>query len=184
MSSNSIYKLFGGLSTAGILVIAGCLLPTLFKQSNSNEQELSKTIIEIKNARKEALTEVKSMKIEALKEIKILQSNTMKDLEEGNASSITKLTKARNNAFDEISKVQNKVLNELKVMSTNESESWWLILVARNGGIWDGSQTSAAWALPMKGETQCEAAGLKVQGDKNFHGKVYQHLRYSCVKGK
>tara|TARA_Y100001968_G_scaffold273639_1_gene266410 strand:- start:832 stop:1356 length:525 start_codon:yes stop_codon:yes gene_type:complete len=174
MSNNIFYKALAAVSTVGIVAIAGIQLTTALKTGNNVDDQLSKTMVEIKNARKDALAEVKSMRSDVLKELKFLQSNSLKDLE-----------KEQKNALAAVRDVRKEVLSELKSMTPQgTSSSWWLVLVARNGGIWDGSQTSAAWALPMKDETQCEAAGLKVQGDQNFHGKVYQHLRYTCVKGK
>ena len=174
MSNNVFYKALAAVSTAGILVIAGIQVTTALKKGNNADDQLAKTMVEIKNARKNALAEVKSIRSDLLKELNNIRTSTLNEIKTDRA-----------NALGEVKLAKKEALNELKAISpTASSKSWWLILVARNGGIWDGSQTSAAWALPMENETQCEAAGLKVQGDKNFHGKVYQHLRYSCVKGK
>ena len=186
MPNNLFYKTLSIIGTLGIVVLSSTqVLTALKKNNNTVDEQLAKTIIEIKNARKEALAEIKSLESDTLKELKFIQSNTINVLEKDNANSLFKIEKAQQSALNEINIFQKKVLSELKAMSPKDhSDSWWLILVARNGGIWDGSQTSAAWTLPMKGENECQAAGLKVQGDKSFHGKVYQHMRYTCVKGK
>ena len=64
------------------------------------------------------------------------------------------------------------------------AEGFWLVVAGRNGGKRDYGTTSAVFKVPMTNEMECEAAGLKIMGDQNIHGKVFEHVRYSCLKGK
>ena len=64
MSNNIFYKALAAVSTAGIVVIAGIQVTTSLKKGNNAEDQLAKTMVEIKNARKDALAEVKSFRSE------------------------------------------------------------------------------------------------------------------------
>ena len=68
MSNNIFYKALAAVSTVGIVVIAGIQVSTALKKGNTAEDQLAKTMVEIKNARKDALAEVKSIRSDLLKE--------------------------------------------------------------------------------------------------------------------
>ena len=70
MSNNLFYKSLAAISTAGILVIAGMQASTALKKDNNADDQLAKTLIEIKNARKDALNEVNVASKNALREVK------------------------------------------------------------------------------------------------------------------
>ena len=72
MSNNIFYKALAAVSTVGIVVIAGIQVTTALKKGNNAEDQLAKTVIEIKKARKDALTEVKSIRSDVLKELNTL----------------------------------------------------------------------------------------------------------------
>ena len=67
MTNNVFFKTLAAVSTVGIVVITGIQVKTGFKKSNTAENQLAKTMVEIKNARKDALAEVKSIRSEVLK---------------------------------------------------------------------------------------------------------------------
>ena len=69
-------------------------------------------------------------------------------------------------------------------LSPVRAETWWLNVVGRNGGKNNVGSTSAAWVIPTANEIECESGGLKITSDHNIHGKVYEHIRYTCIKGK
>ena len=71
MSNNIFYKALAAVSTAGILVIAGMQVSTALKKGNNADDQLAKTMVEIKDARKEALAEVKELKKQVLNEVKL-----------------------------------------------------------------------------------------------------------------
>ena len=66
---------------------------------------------------------------------------------------------------------------------TNLHKIYYLVVFARNGGKRDYGTTSDQVVLPMANEMECEAAGLKISGNQEIHGKIFEHLRYICVKG-
>ena len=68
MSNNIFYKALAAVSTIGIVVIAGIQVTTALKKGNTAEDQLAKTMVEIKNARKDALAEVKAIRSEVLSE--------------------------------------------------------------------------------------------------------------------
>ena len=69
------------------------------------------------------------------------------------------------------------------VTSSRLSSVYYLVVVARNGGKRDYGTTSDKIVIPTANEMECEAAGLKLSGNKEIHGKIFEHLRYICVKG-
>ena len=71
MSNNIFYKALAAVSTVGIVVIAGIQVTTALKKGNTAEDQLAKTMVEIKNARKDALSEVKSIRTDLMKELKV-----------------------------------------------------------------------------------------------------------------
>ena len=66
---------------------------------------------------------------------------------------------------------------------TNLHKIYYLVVFARNGGKRDYGTTSDQVVLPMANEMECEAAGLKISGNQEIHGKIFEHLRFICVKG-
>ena len=69
----------------------------------------------------------------------------------------------------------------LSPMAVN-AESYWLVIGARfKGGT---AANTDILKVPMTSASECEAAGTKIMGDKGIHGKIYEHIRYVCLKGK
>ena len=52
MNNNVFYKALAAVITVGIVVIAGIQVTTALKKGNNAEDQLAKTIVEIKNTRK------------------------------------------------------------------------------------------------------------------------------------
>ncbi|KGG21316.1 hypothetical protein EV08_0724 [Prochlorococcus marinus str. SS2] len=63
------------------MVIAGMQVSTALKKGNNADDQLAKTMVDIKKARKDALAEVKSSQIEALNELKTAKKEAMKAIE-------------------------------------------------------------------------------------------------------
>ena len=91
MSNNIFYKALAAVSTVGIVVIAGIQVTTALKKGNNADDQLAKTMVEIKNARKDALAEVKSVRAEILKELNSLKTNTLGELKSDRAIALKKL---------------------------------------------------------------------------------------------
>lgn len=95
MSNNIFYKALAAVSTAGIIVIAGMQVTTALKKSNTADDQLAKTMLEIKNARKDALAEVKSIRDEVLKELKADKANALYEVKEARKDVLNALEKAK-----------------------------------------------------------------------------------------
>ncbi len=91
MSNNIFYKALAAVSTVGIVVIAGIQVTTALKKGNNAEDQLAKTMVEIKKARKDALAEVKSFRSDVLKELKAVKTKALAEFETaslGNSSGV------------------------------------------------------------------------------------------------
>ncbi len=69
------------VSTTGILVIAGMQVTTALKKTNTPDDQLAKTMVEIKNARKDALNNVKEARKEALNEVEFARQKSLKSIQ-------------------------------------------------------------------------------------------------------
>ena len=108
MSSNIFYKALAAVSTVGIVVIAGIQVKTALKKGNTTEDQLAKTMVEIKNARKEALAEVKSFRSEVLNELNTIRSNSLNDLKNDRANALAEVRTAKKDALDYLNKIVSK----------------------------------------------------------------------------
>ena len=77
MSNSIFYKALAGLSTAGILVIAGLLIPMAIQKEDGVEESIAQTKQELKLVRKEALNEVKNIRREILEEVKAARKESL-----------------------------------------------------------------------------------------------------------
>ena len=80
MSNNIFYKALAAVSTVGIVVIAGIQVTTALKKGNTAEDQLAKTMVEIKNARKDALTQIQKDRNNALKEVRAARKEIINSL--------------------------------------------------------------------------------------------------------
>ena len=117
MSNNIFYKALAAVSTIGIVVIAGIQVTTSLKKGNNAEDQLAKTMVVIKNARKDALAEVKSIKSEVLKELNTIRKNSLNELKTDRANALVEVKAARKEALQMIKKAGGS--EEVKV---------WLVL--------------------------------------------------------
>ena len=140
MKNNIYYKVLATLGTTGIILIAGTQVYTSFKKNNS-EAEISKTLVELKKARKEAMAEVKLLQKDFLDELKNFKSETLREL-----------------------KISRKeALNSIKQESTNKPGAYLLLrfgAVSRGGGYLE--------KIPMKDTSECELQGAIFTGSKRL----------------
>ena len=80
MSNNIFYKALAAVSTVGIVVIAGIQVTTALNKGNTAEDQLAKTMVEIKNARKDALTQIQKDRNNALKEVRAARKEIINSL--------------------------------------------------------------------------------------------------------
>ena len=99
MNSNIFYKALAAVSTVGIVVIAGIQVTTALKKGNSPQDQLTKTMVEIKNARKDALAEVKSIKSDLVKELNNIRSNTLNEIKADRSNALNEVKSAMKEAL-------------------------------------------------------------------------------------
>ena len=134
MSNNIFYKALAAVSTVGIVVIAGIQVTTALKKGNPAEDQLAKTMVEIKNARKDALSEVKSIRSEVLKQLDTVRSNSLNELKTDRA-----------NALNEVKTARTAALKELKAAGGNSDGG--VLLVLRYGGTSTKGNSRALQAI-------------------------------------
>ena len=156
MSNNIFYKALAAVSTVGIVVIAGIQVTTALKKGNNAEDQLAKTMVEIKNARKDVLTEVKSIRSEVLNELDTVRANSLNEIKADRANALTQVKAAKTSA-----------LKELKAAGGDEEPSVWLIL--RFGGIPVGG--GHLEKIPMVDMAQCELQGAIFTSSKRLYPK-------------
>ena len=103
MSNNLFYKTLSIIGTLGIVVLSSTQVWTTLKKGNNSDDQLAKTIFEIRNARKDALSEVQSIRSEILRELSTIRSNTLKEIKEDRNSSLAEVKSARKEAVESIS---------------------------------------------------------------------------------
>ena len=165
------------VSTVGIVVIAGMQVATTLKKGNNAEDQLAKTMVEIKNARKDALTEVKSIRSEVLKELNEIRSSSLKEL---------KLD--RTNALVEVKAARKEALKAIGQASGDEVNVW---LVLKYGGRADvqglanvGGFTFSLDSIPMKDIDTCEVMGAQwISSPRAFEGRYnYERVAFACLQ--
>ena len=80
MSNNLFYKTLSVIGTLGIVVLSATQVSTAFKKGNNAEDQLAKTISEIKNARKDALSQIRKDTNKALNEVRDARKDILKSL--------------------------------------------------------------------------------------------------------
>ena len=169
MSNNLFYKTLSIIGTLGIVVLSSTQLWITFKKQTDTEAEISKTLLELKQARKETLSEINLIKKEVLKELNSQSNTTLKDVKE-----------ARKETLRELNIVRQEALNEIQKMGGNEIEnSVWLIL--HKG--W-GAEASLE-KIPMKDMSQCELQGALWKSSKRLEKNLLtKQLGFECIEGK
>tara|TARA_Y100001968_G_scaffold328514_1_gene375838 strand:- start:276 stop:776 length:501 start_codon:yes stop_codon:yes gene_type:complete len=149
MSNNLFYKALAAVSTAGIVLIAGIQVTTALKKGNNAEDQLAKTIVEIKNARRDALAEVKSMRSALVKELNGLRSNTLSEVNTAKRNTLAEVKEARNDVM--------KALEKAKKGKTSDQGAT-LILIGRAG--------RAIESIQMNDMNHCEEQGALWKASK------------------
>ena len=169
MSNNIFYKALAAVSTVGIVVIAGIQVTSALKKGNNAEDQLSKTMVEIKNARKDALNEVKSIKSDLVKELNNIRSNTLNEIKAD-----------RSNALNEVKSAKKEALNQIgKASGKKGNGSIWLL-------IHKGWGNDAAFEkIEMESFSQCELQGALWKGTSRAEkGPSSKYHGYECLEGK
>lgn len=166
MSSNIFYKALAAVSTVGIVVIAGIQVTTALKKSNTAEDQLAKTMIEIKNARKDALAEVKAIRSDLVKELNNIRSNTLNEIKADRANALAEVKSAKKDALDSVAKKSG----------TDSSKVWMVVRYTGNGG-------ATMFAIPTKSFDDCEIAGATMEASKRFTS-TDRNIGFECLEGQ
>ena len=170
MSNNILYKALAAVSTVGIVVIAGIQVTTALKKGNTAEDQLSKTMVEIKKARKDALAEVKSIRSEVLKELNGIKSNTLSEIKADRA-----------NALGEVKAAKKDALASIQSTAGNKTSKVWLVL---KWGGWNFANTSGIEKIEMSDMNQCELMGAQWMASPRAFPERYnfEKMAYVCIE--
>ena len=163
--NNLFYKSLATISTVGILALSTTQVLNAMKKSNSSEVEISKTLVELKKVRKEALNEIKTAKEEILNELNKLKSSSLQDYREQTDFALNQLEKSKSESL--------KVLKEAGGISQGSAH---MILT----GYVNGSSSSV---IPMKDLDQCEEQGVLWMSSQ----RARFHLKYKgfeCLESR
>ena len=168
MNSNIFYKALAAVSTIGIVVIAGIQVTTALKKGNTAEDQLAKTMVEIKKVRKDALSEVKSIKSELVKELNTIRSSTLNEIKVDRAS-----------AIEEVKAAKKDALASIRSTEGNQTGKVWLVL--KYAGINSGF---ALDKIPMKDLEQCELMGASYEASpRAYEGRYnYERVAFLCIE--
>ena len=173
MSNNIFYKALAAVSTVGIVVIAGLQGTTALKKGNIAEDQLAKTMVEIKNARKDALSEVKATRSDLLKELNNIRTTTLNEIKKDRASALGEVKAAKKEALESLSKIQG----------TSKEKIW---LVVRVGGYNSGGWSHMPVALEkiaMPSMEECQLQGAMFSASENIANRDYL-TGFECLEGE
>jgi len=210
MSNNIFYKALAAVSTVGIVVIAGIQVTTALKKGNNAEDQLARTMVEIKTLRKEALAEVNLVKNDVLQELNSLSSDALEKVETVQKSALSEVKTIRTNLLKEIDTVRSNSLNEIKADRANalgevktakkdalqsiaqasgsEEGKVWLIL--KYGGREDVEGFGAMGlnfaleSISMKDIDTCQIMGAQwISSPRAFDGRYnYEKMAFVCLE--
>ena len=164
MSNNLFYRTLSIIGTIGIVVLSTTQLWTTFKKQTDTEAEISKTLLELKQARKESLNEINLVRKEIMKEIK----DSRKEIFE-------ELNGYKNSSLFEIKETKKEAVNSLKNISGG-SGSGVSMLIRYTGGAGTSMVT-----VPMQSFDQCELAGATMEASKRFTSSD-RNIGFECVE--
>ena len=174
MSNNIFYKALAAVSTLGIVVIAGIQVTTALKKGNNAEDQLAKTMVEIKNARKDALSEVKAIRSDLVKELNNIRSNTLNEIKVDRSNALNEVKAARKEALSSIGQANGE---EVKV---------WLVLKYGGKGTTGYSNTFnfSLDSIPMKDIDTCQIMGAQwISSPRAFDGRYnLEKMAFVCLE--
>ena len=174
MSNNLFYKSLASLSTIGILILAVLQVSTAFKKGNNAEDQLAKSIVDIKSARTDSLKELKDLKKDVLTEFRSLRSESLKELDNLRTNTLNQLRNDRANALLEVKSAKEDVLKMIKdTPSANNNAKTWLLLRFTDASL---------QKIPMSDMSQCEMQGAIYTGSKRLHPADYRG--FECIESE
>ena len=165
------YKTLSTIGTLGIVVLSSTQVWTTLKKQNNSEAEISKTLVELRKARKETLDEVKTTRSNILKELDSIRSNSLSEIKTDRANSLIEMKTAKMSA-----------LRELKSAGGNKDED--VLLVLRYGGTSTKGNSRALQVIRVKDMDECQLMGAQWTSSelvKNEYEKI-DIFGFSCLE--
>ena len=153
--NNLFYKSLATISTLGIITLSTTQVLNSLKKSNNSPVEISNTLIELKEARKEALKEVNIFRKESLDDV----------------------AKARQVALSEVKAARSESLKYLEEAERGKVNSVWLLM--RFGQVSGASLEK----IEMKDMDQCEFQGAVFNASDRLYPSG-DYRGYECIEGK
>ena len=160
MSNNLFYKALAAVSTAGIVAIAGIQATTALKKGNNADDQLAKTMVEIKKARKDALAEVKSFRSDVLRELK----------------------EDRKDSLVELKSAKQEAVQSIRFSAGSKTGRVWLILTFIDPPAWNEAKSAGIEKVPMSSMDECLKAAKKFSNYKVAKGSREKY-RTACMSG-
>ena len=172
MSNNLFYKTLSIIGTLGIVVLSSTQVLTTFQNQDNSEAEISKTLTELKKAKKETLSE-----------INLAKKDVLKDLDE----TLEEVVTYKRSTLSEVKTARKEALNAIGEASGDGTKVW---LVLKYGGRGDvpglankGDFNFAINSIPMKDVDTCEIMGAQwISSPRAFDGRYnYEKMAYVCL---
>ena len=173
MSNNLFYKTLSIIGTLGIVVLSSSQVLTTFQNQDNSEAEISKTLAELKKAKRETLSE-----------INIAKKDVLKDLDE----TLEEVVTYKRTTLSEVKIARKEALNAIGEASGDVTKVW---LVLKYGGREDvpglankGGFNFAINSIPMKDIDTCEIMGAQwISSPRAFDGRYnYEKMAYVCLE--
>jgi len=187
MPNNLFYKTLSIIGTLGIVVLSSTQVWTTFKKQNNSEAEISKTLSELKKARKETLSEINLIKKEVLKELNSLSTETLDKVETFQKSTLSEVKTVKSDLLNELDYVRVNSVKEIKAdrvnaltevkaakqdalktlnAATNEDAKIWLVM---RSSVNQGGNTIQK--IPFSTMERCQEAELELESSDGFAGR-------------
>ena len=164
MSNNLFYKTLSIIGTLGIVVLSSTQVWTTLRKQTDAEAEISKTLIELKKARKETLSDINIIKKEVLNELDLVRDKSLKEIKNDKTF-----------ALNEIRTIKSEALSSIKQAGGADEDGVAMIIRYTGGG-----GTSMA-IVPMQTLSQCEIAGATMEASKRFTS-TDRNIGFECVE--
>lgn len=173
MSNNLFYKTLSIIGTLGIVVLSSTQVWTTLKKQNNSEAEISKTLSELKKAKKETLKEINLIKKEVLNELDTVRLATVNQLKNDKAY-----------AIGEIKTIKSEAISSIKDLAGEEKKIFWLVLRLGNSGreLGGSDLAPAIEKIPMLTMEECQLQGSLLKSTKEMNAKGVR-IGFECVEG-
>ena len=130
------------------------------KKGNNNEDQLAKTMVEIKKARKDALAEVKSFRFDILRELR----------------------EDRKDSLVELKSAKKEAIQSIRSSAGSKTGRVWLILTFIDPPAWNEAKSAGIEKVSILSMGECLKAAKKFSNYKVAKGSR-EKFRTACMSG-